>query len=111
MNEAALLAYFEESERIEAQVRVRIQELADQGRPVLVWGVGTHTATCLGPGRWMGWGRSLGGLRSKLQGKEMRGASVTAPEAVNCAQSPSSCPAARSTTKSPPNPRGPLRRQ
>ena len=83
MSEAALLAYIEESERIEAQVRKRIQELADQGRPVLVWGVGTHTRHLLRSG-------ALDGLTIaawvdsdlKLQGKEMRGVPVIAPEAV-----------------------------
>ena len=100
-SEAALLGYIEESERIEAQVRKRIQELANQGRPVLVRGVGTHTRHLLRSG-------ALDGLTIsawvdsdlKLQGKEMRGVPVIAPEAVKRRLSPSSCPAVRSTTRS-----------
>ena len=89
VSEAALLAYVEESERIEAQVRVRIRELAEHGRPVLVWGVGTHTRHLLRSG-------ALDGLEvaawvdsdPKLQGKEMRGVQVIAPEAVRLRPEP-----------------------
>jgi SAM-dependent methyltransferase len=83
VSEAALLAYVEASEDIEAQVRRRIQDLTDTRRPVLVWGVGTHTRHLLRSG-------ALDGLRiaawvdsdPKLQGKQMRGLSIIAPESV-----------------------------
>ncbi|MGH2464496.1 MAG: methyltransferase domain-containing protein, partial [Candidatus Limnocylindrales bacterium] len=83
VTEAALLDYIAESERIEAEVRARIKELADRGRPVLVWGVGTHTRHLLQSG-------ALDDLRvaawvdsdPKYEGAMMRGVPVIGPEAV-----------------------------
>ena len=83
VSEAALVAYIAESQRIEAEVWVRIRELASRGRPVLVWGVGTHTRHLLQSG-------ALDGLRiaawvdtdPKYEGTEMRGIPVLAPRDV-----------------------------
>ena len=83
VSEAALTAYIQESERIEADVSSRIRKLADEGRAVLVWGVGTHTRHLLKAG-------ALDGLQvaawvdsdPKVQGTEMRGVPVIGPEAV-----------------------------
>ena len=83
LTEAALLDYLEASERIEQAVRARIMELADRGRPVLVWGVGTHTRHLLKTG-------ALDGLQiaayvdsdPKYEGTEMRGVPVVAPADV-----------------------------
>jgi SAM-dependent methyltransferase len=83
VSEAALLAYVEVSERIEAGVRARIRELADRGRPVLVWGVGTHTRHLLKSGALdelevAAWVDS----DPKYVGSEMRGIQVLPPDAV-----------------------------
>ena len=83
ISEAALRAYVEKSERIEEGVRTRIRTLADQGRPVLVWGVGTHTRHLLKSGALdalviSAWVDS----DPKLQGTEMRGLPVVSPETV-----------------------------
>jgi SAM-dependent methyltransferase len=80
VSEAALFAYVAESERIEGNVRARIRELAQRGRPVLVWGVGTHTRHLLKSG-------ALDGLQvaawvdsdPKYEGTEMRGIPVLPP--------------------------------
>jgi SAM-dependent methyltransferase len=83
VSEASLRSYIAKSERIEADVRARIRELADRGRPVLVWGIGTHTRHLLERG-------ALAGLRvvafvdsdPKYQGIDMRGVPVLAPTDV-----------------------------
>jgi 2-polyprenyl-3-methyl-5-hydroxy-6-metoxy-1,4-benzoquinol methylase len=80
---AALLAYTAKSAAIEESVLGRIAALADRGRPVLVWGVGTHTRHLLKAG-------ALDGLHiaayvdsdPNYQGAELRGTPVLAPSAV-----------------------------
>jgi 2-polyprenyl-3-methyl-5-hydroxy-6-metoxy-1,4-benzoquinol methylase len=80
---AALREYLAVSARIEESVRRRITALAARRRPVLVWGVGTHTRHLLRAG-------ALDGLRvaayvdsdPKYQGTELRGAPVLAPRAI-----------------------------
>jgi SAM-dependent methyltransferase len=80
---AALLAYAATSERIEESVLGRLAALAERERPVLVWGVGTHTRHLLKVG-------ALDGLRiaayvdsdPNYQGAELRGVPVLAPSAV-----------------------------
>lgn len=82
-SEAAILAYAAASERIEDGVRERIGKLADRGRAILVWGVGTHTRHLLKSG-------ALDRLQvaawidsdPKYQGTEMRGVPVLAPKDV-----------------------------
>lgn len=83
VSEAALLAYIAKSERIEAEVRERIQGLAGRGLPVLVWGVGTHTRHLLQTG-------AFDGLKiaawvdtdPKYEGTEIRGIPVLAPSGI-----------------------------
>jgi SAM-dependent methyltransferase len=80
---AALFAYAATSAGIEESVLGRIAALAERGRPVLVWGVGTHTRHLLKAG-------ALDRLRiaayvdsdPKYQGAELRGVPVLAPSAV-----------------------------
>jgi SAM-dependent methyltransferase len=79
----ALLDYVAASARIEESVLERINTLAQRGRPVLVWGVGTHTRHLLRAS-------ALDGLPiaayvdsdPKYQGAELRGVPVLAPSAV-----------------------------
>jgi SAM-dependent methyltransferase len=78
--DTALHEYVAASERIEASVRARIEDLADREVPILVWGVGTHTRHLLKTG-------ALDRLQivayvdsdPKYQGTVMRGAPVLAP--------------------------------
>ena len=80
----ALLAYVQASARIEEAVRARIAALSKRGRPVLVWGVGTHTRHLLKAG-------AMDGLNiaayvdsdPKCQGAELRGVPVLAPDALS----------------------------
>jgi FlaA1/EpsC-like NDP-sugar epimerase len=79
----SLLDYMAASARIEESVLGRITALAQLGRPVLVWGVGTHTRHLLKAG-------ALDGLPiaayidsdPKYQGAQLRGVPVLAPPAV-----------------------------
>jgi len=80
----ALVAYVDTSARIEESVRARIAALARRGRPVIVWGVGTHTRHLLQVG-------ALDGLNiaayvdsdPKYQGADLRGVPVLAPAAIS----------------------------
>jgi len=84
VSEAGILAYVAECERIEARVTELIEELADRGEPVLVWGIGTHTRHLLKGG-------ALDRLNvaawidsdPKYQGTEMRGIPVIGPADVS----------------------------
>jgi FlaA1/EpsC-like NDP-sugar epimerase len=77
------MKYVVVSERIEEGVRARLKAIADRGRTVLVWGVGTHTRHLLQGG-------GLGGVRiaayvdsdPKYQGADLGGIPVLAPSDV-----------------------------
>ena len=84
LTQGALLEYVAVSERIEDGVRARIVELASRGRPVLVWGVGTHTRHLLAAGTMDGLSvAAYVDSDPKCQGTEMRGVPVLGPEQVS----------------------------
>jgi SAM-dependent methyltransferase len=79
----ALLEYTERSRAIEQGVKRVIEDLAASQRPLIVWGVGTHTAHLLSSG-----GLDRANIRAfidsnpKYQGQTMRGVPVLAPSAL-----------------------------
>ena len=89
VSEPALVAYVARCERIEDDVRKKIQGLAARNEPVLVWGVGTHTRHLLESG-------ALEGLQvaawvdsdPKLHGTHMRDLPVIGPEEVRSRTEP-----------------------
>lgn len=83
VTQAVLLTYVAESVRIEDSVRARVAKLADCGRPVLVWGVGTHTRHLLKTGTFDGLLiAAYVDSDPKYQGTEIRGVPVLAPAEV-----------------------------
>jgi 2-polyprenyl-3-methyl-5-hydroxy-6-metoxy-1,4-benzoquinol methylase len=88
-SEAAIMAYKAACESIEAGIKAQIAELAGHGKPVLVWGVGTHTRHLLANGaldplQVAGWVDS----DPRYRGTEMRGRPVLAPSDLTARDEP-----------------------
>lgn len=82
-SEMAVREYVDRSRAIEVRVRDDIRRLADEGRPVLVWGVGTHTRHLLRTGAFdrlvvAAWIDS----DPKYEGAVLRGVPILSPSAL-----------------------------
>jgi SAM-dependent methyltransferase len=79
----ALASYIESSYALERNVHRAIDRLVESQRPVLVWGVGTHTAHLLGTSR-LGAARILAFIDSnpRYQGKTLNGVAIESPETL-----------------------------
>jgi SAM-dependent methyltransferase len=78
--EKRLKAYIADSRRTENRIRRAIRDLVASGRPVIVWGVGTHTQRLLATGG-LATARiaAFADSNVKYQGRQMRGIPVVAP--------------------------------
>lgn len=78
--EQGLIAYIRQSQKVDDRTRQTIDEIVTSGKPITVWGVGTHTQRLLATS-------SLGKAiisafvdsNSKYQGKKLNGVSIIAP--------------------------------
>ncbi len=79
----ALQAYIGASTELEHRIARRIADLADSRRPILVWGVGTHTMHLLATTR-LGEAniRAFVDSNPNYHGKELRGIPILPPQAV-----------------------------
>jgi SAM-dependent methyltransferase len=79
--EPALAAYVRHGEAIDERVRRIIGELADSGRPVLVWGTGSHTLRLLATSRLSQANvRAYVDSNPRYHGKQLGGVPIIAPE-------------------------------
>lgn len=82
--EPALLRYIERSAALETRILAKIAALADGGRPLAVWGTGTHTLRLMRTSR-LPEARIVAFLDSNpnYQGKTLAGVPVIAPAALD----------------------------
>ena len=81
--EARLLDYIRQSEAVDSRLRQIIERTAAIGRPIIVWGVGTHTQRLLADG---GLDRAdiclFVDSNPKYHGHELRGVPIVSPESL-----------------------------
>lgn len=93
--ENALRKYIRECRSGEAELRQKLARLAKSGKPIIVWGVGTHTRRLLANGAFAGI-KIVAFVDSnpKYQGRQLQGIPVLSPETLRERQEPiliSSC--------------------
>ncbi len=78
--EATLRAYIARSQAVDEQIRRTIAAAIDSSRPLIVWGVGTHTLRLLATSR-LAEAKVVAFVDSnpRYQGKELRGVPILAP--------------------------------
>jgi SAM-dependent methyltransferase len=81
--EGALRRYVESCRAVEDRLRQRIAELADSGRPLIVWGVGTHTGRLMQTSR-LPKANIVAFVESKVryQGRTLNQLPIIAPEGL-----------------------------
>lgn len=81
--EVRLLEYIHQSQTVDARLRQIIERTAAIGKPIIVWGVGTHTQRLLADG-----GLDKADIclfvdsNPKYQGKQLRGIPIVSPESL-----------------------------
>jgi SAM-dependent methyltransferase len=96
-----LQRYVEQSRGTEARLHAQIDRLADEGTPVLVWGIGTHTSRLLATSRLREANiQAFVESNARYQGRELDGVPIIAPEALRGRRSRCSSRRACSRTRS-----------
>ena len=78
-----LTRYIEHCRAADAQLHAKIDALVESNRPILIWGVGTHTTRLLATSR-LGDARIIAFIESnaRYHGKSLSGRPILAPEAL-----------------------------
>jgi SAM-dependent methyltransferase len=81
--EPGLVRYIEQCRRDDERLRVKIDALVESGRPLLVWGVGTHTTRLMATSR-LAEANIVAFIESnaRYQGKTLHGRPIIAPDAL-----------------------------
>lgn len=79
--EPGLVRYIEQCRREDTALRAKLDALADSGRPILVWGVGTHTTRLMATSR-LADANIVAFIESnaRYHGKTLHGRPIIAPE-------------------------------
>jgi SAM-dependent methyltransferase len=81
--EPGLMRYIEQCRREDAKLQAKLNTLVDSGRPILVWGVGTHTTRLMATSR-LADANIVAFIESnaRYHGKTLHGRPIIAPEGL-----------------------------